>query len=183
METTLSRRRQSERAEDAPSPPSARRQSAPDLDPSSSARSPFAHARPPRAAVQEQQGPRRRESGVAGVPFAHHRADGGHSPPEQTDGREWDAGFVHGAAISVGASRELRPDARYPELHFDKEMVRAHDVMDFRESTWPREGLREWLADNWARWTAERPAFFTDAWIAKIPADLRPDLAPEVRSA
>ena len=49
------------------------------------------------------------------MPFAHHRADGGLSPPEQTDGRGWDAGFVHGAAISVGASRELRPDARYPD--------------------------------------------------------------------
>ena len=49
------------------------------------------------------------------MPFAHHRTDGGHSPPEQTDGREWDAGFVHGAAITVGAPREVRPNARYPE--------------------------------------------------------------------
>ena len=34
-----------------------------------------------------------------------------------------------------------------------------------------------WLAERWARWTVEPPDFFTDAWIAAIPADLRPDLA------
>ena len=69
-------------------------------------------------------------------------------------------------------------DQATQEIHFnDNEKVRAHDVLDFRESSWPREAVRAWLAERWARWTVEPPDFFTDAWIAAIPADLRPDLA------
>ena len=72
-------------------------------------------------------------------------------------------------------------DQRTQEMHInDNEKVRAHDVLDFRESAWPKDAIREWLAENWARWMAERPDFFTEKWIAAIPADMRPDHAIEL---
>ena len=59
-------------------------------------------------------------------------------------------------------------------------LISSRHMPDFRESAWPKDAIRKWLADNWARWMAERPGFFTEQWIAAIPADLRPDLPIEL---
>jgi len=50
----------------------------------------------------------------------------------------------------------------------------GHNKKQWREI---RGDVKEWALENWWRWEEERPAWFTEAWIAKVPPDMIPEEA------
>ena len=38
-----------------------------------------------------------------------------------------------------------------------------------------KEPVKEWVQENWWTWKEEKPGWFTDAWIAKVPDDFIPE--------
>jgi hypothetical protein len=44
-----------------------------------------------------------------------------------------------------------------------------------------KDPVKEWVQENWWTWVEEKPGWFTDAWIAKVPDDFIP--AEEDRAA
>jgi len=42
-----------------------------------------------------------------------------------------------------------------------------------------REDVKEWVQANWWRWEADRPEWFTESWIAKVPPDMIPSEAKQ----
>ena len=35
--------------------------------------------------------------------------------------------------------------------------------------------VRTWVLGNWYRWVEEKPAWFTEAWVAKVPKYFIPE--------
>ena len=50
------------------------------------------------------------------------------------------------------------------------------NVIERNKKQWVeiREDVKEWVRANWSRWDEEKPAFFTESWIAKVPLDFIP---------
>jgi len=42
-----------------------------------------------------------------------------------------------------------------------------------------RGEVKEWVRDGWWRWEADRPEWFTESWIAKVPPDMIPSEAKQ----
>ena len=42
-----------------------------------------------------------------------------------------------------------------------------------------REDVKKWVLLNWWRWEADRPEWFTESWIAKVPSDMIPSEAQQ----
>jgi len=42
-----------------------------------------------------------------------------------------------------------------------------------------RGEVKEWVKANWWRWEAEKPVWFTESWIAKVPPDMIPSEAKQ----
>ena len=65
----------------------------------------------------------------------------------------------------------------------DRDALRWDVIGTFAPMFWSEVPVKEFLADNWARWEAEKPAFFTAERIAQIPDSFLPPLALEARCA
>ena len=52
-------------------------------------------------------------------------------------------------------------------------------VMEKNKKLWRaiRDDVKEWVREGWWRWEADRPEWFTESWIAKVPADMIPSEA------
>ena len=50
-------------------------------------------------------------------------------------------------------------------------------VLGCKKQHWSgiREEVKEWCLDNWYLWVDEKPTWFSEAWIVKIPKDFIPD--------
>jgi hypothetical protein len=50
------------------------------------------------------------------------------------------------------------------------------DVIAINKKKWEpiKEPVKEWVQENWWTWKEEKPGWFTDAWIAKVPDDFIP---------
>ena len=46
-----------------------------------------------------------------------------------------------------------------------------------------RGKVKEWVLNSWWRWDEEKPEWFTESWIAKVPLDFIPKEAKEVAKA
>ena len=42
-----------------------------------------------------------------------------------------------------------------------------------------RGEVEEWVREGWWRWEAEKPEWFTESWIAKVPPDMIPTEAKQ----
>ena len=42
-----------------------------------------------------------------------------------------------------------------------------------------RDLVKEWVREGWWRWEANRPEWFTESWIAKVPPDMIPSEAKQ----
>ena len=56
-----------------------------------------------------------------------------------------------------------------------------HIVFDHNKNQWRaiRGDVKEWVQANYWRWEAERPSWFTDSWVAKVPPDMIPSEAKQ----
>ena len=65
----------------------------------------------------------------------------------------------------------------------DRGALRWGVIETFGPVFWSEVPVKVFLADNWARWEAEKPAFFIAEQIAQIPDLFLPPLALEARCA
>jgi len=62
----------------------------------------------------------------------------------------------------------------------DDDAIKA-SVMKKNEKMWRpiRDEVKEWVQANWWRWEEEKPEWFTESWIAKVPPDMIPSEAKQ----
>jgi len=62
----------------------------------------------------------------------------------------------------------------------DDDAIKA-SVMKKNKKMWrPIRGeVEEWVREGWWRWEAEKPEWFTESWIAKVPPDMIPSEAKQ----
>jgi len=55
------------------------------------------------------------------------------------------------------------------------------EVLMHNKNQWKaiRGEVKEWVGEGWWRWEADRPEWFTESWIAKVPADMIPSEAKQ----
>ena len=46
-----------------------------------------------------------------------------------------------------------------------------------------RDKVKDWVLNSWWQWEEEKPEWFTESWVAKVPPDMIPDDAQESASA
>jgi len=53
------------------------------------------------------------------------------------------------------------------------------EVLTHNKKQWTkiRPQVKEWMFNSWWRWEEEKPGWFTEAWIAKVPPDMIPSEA------
>jgi len=57
----------------------------------------------------------------------------------------------------------------------DDEAIKASVLMKNKKMWWTiRVKVKEWVLQNWHRWKEERPEWFTEAWVSKVPPDFIP---------
>ena len=71
----------------------------------------------------------------------------------------------HAAATAAG-----QPHAFDPDMPWDY----CFKVAALDTAFWDEELVRAWLAEGWARWSAARPAWFTQKWRGRLPQKLLP---------
>ena len=57
-----------------------------------------------------------------------------------------------------------------------KSIVLKHNKKQWRKI---RGEVKEWVLGNWWRWEEEKPEWFTESWIAKVPPDMFPSEAKQ----
>jgi len=69
-------------------------------------------------------------------------------------------------------SLEKGKDATMARFESDDEAIKA-SIIRKNKKQWRaiREDVREWVQSNWWRWSEERPAWMTESWMSKIPAE------------
>ena len=57
----------------------------------------------------------------------------------------------------------------------DDDAIKASVMKRNKKMWWPIRGeVKEWVLENYWRWDEEKPTWFTEAWLAKLPSDMIP---------